>query len=196
MSEKILIQKILFGDKKAVSRLYRYYQPKLLKFVLRKVAKVEDAEEIVQDVFIDALDSLPFFQYKSSLFSWLCAIAKHNLADFYRKQKIKRIVFSRLPFLRKMADEALSPEFAYEKKQLQQKFYTTLQNLPEGFTRILRLKYIDRLSVTEIAKTLGVSYKAAESKLFRARLAFQQEFVQNHSDGQKTNQIFDSSRPA
>lgn len=191
MLEKTLIVKINRGDKKTINWFYNHYKPRLLKFVLRKIKRTEDAEEIVQDVFMDALDSLAFFKQNCSLFSWLCSIAKHNMADFYRKQKIKRIVFSKFPFLKKLADEALSPEFVLEKKQLQEKFYQSLAALPEGFSNILRLKYIDRLSVSEIADKLGLSYKAAESKLFRARTAFQKEFVKNNPNHQKHQSFFD-----
>lgn len=194
MQEKELIKKITNNDKKAINYFYQKYYSRLLNFVLRKINRQEDAEEIVQDVLMDALDSMPFFKGNSSLFSWVCGIAKHNIADFYRKQKIKRIVFSKLPWLKKIADEALSPEFAYEKKQLQKRFFKVLSALPEGFSQILRLKYIDSLSVSEIAQKLGLSYKAAESKLWRARVAFQKEYINDKASSQKNKQVFQFTR--
>jgi len=194
MQEKELITKIIAQDKKAIKYFYQKHYACLLNFVLRKIDKQEDAEEIVQDVLMDALDSMPFFKGNSSLFSWVCGIAKHNMADFYRKQKIKRIVFSKLPWLKKIADEALSPEFAYEKKQLQKRFFKVLSALPEGFSQILRLKYIDSLSVSEIAENLEISYKAAESKLFRARVAFREEYTNDESSSQKNKQVFQFTR--
>ena len=194
MLDQELRKQILVGDKKATRFFYQKYHLRLLNFVLRKIGKVEDAEEIVQNVFLDALDSLPFFKQKSSLSSWLCGIAKHEIADFYRKQKIRQIVFSKLPFLKKIADEALSPEFVLEKKEMQKRFYEVLKNLPEGFSQILRLKYIDSLSVSEIASQLNISYKAAESRLFRARLAYQKKFVQNSTVNQKNKQSLSFTR--
>lgn len=196
MQEKELISKLLQNDQRAVQYFYRLYQQRLLRFVMNKIQDEQDGEEITHDILIDALDSLPFFKGDSSLFSWLCGIARHNIADFYRRQKIKSIVFSVFPFLKKLTDEALSPEFALEKEELQNKFYATLQGLPEGFSQILRLKYIDGLTLAEIAEKLDITYKAAESKLFRARLAFQKEFVQNNTDCQKADQVFASFGPA
>ena len=191
MQESELINKLLEGKKKAFNAFYIFYQPRLLKFVMQKIADRKDAEEIVHDVLLDALDSLPFFRKESKLFSWICSIARHNIADFYRRKKIKKMVFSRFPFLKNLVTEALSPEFALEKKELQDRFYRTLKELPEGFGQILRLKYIDRLTVQEIADRFNTSYKAAESKLFRARIAFQKGFVQNNRDSQENRPPFD-----
>ena len=191
MDEKELIGKLLKNDQKAVRIFYRLYQPRLLRFILLKVNDGQDAEEVTHDILIDALDSLPFFKGNASLYSWMCGIARHNIVDYYRRQKIKSIVFSTFPFLKKLTDEALSPEFALEKEDLQSRFYAVLQSLPEGFSIILRLKYIDGLTLAEIAKELNITYKAAESKLFRARIAYQEKFVKNYPDCPSTDQILD-----
>ena len=112
MDEKELVSQILENDKKAVNIFYKTYQKRLLSFILRKVDNQKDAEEIWQDTFISGLDSLPLFSFRSSLFTWLCSIARHEIADFYQRKKIKTIVFSRFPFLKKIVDKALGPELA------------------------------------------------------------------------------------
>lgn len=190
MDDQKLIKEILNNNKKAISIFYKTYQARLLNFILRKVNNKKDAEEILQDTFLSALDNLPIFRGNSSLFTWLCSIARHETADFFRRKKIKTIVFSRIPFLKKIVSEALGPDLALQEKETKMKIFKTLRSLSEGYEEILRLKYIDDLSMAEIADQLKTTVKAVESKLFRARLAFQKEFVKNKEITQKDFKIF------
>ncbi len=150
---------------------------KLLKFVSRKVVDSQDAEDIVQESLIAIYDSLPLFAGKSSFFTWACAIAKHEICDFYRKKKIKQVVFSRLPFLKELVSEALGPELAYQELETKRKIVRTLKHLSEGYELILRLKYVEELSMRQIAQELNLTVKAVESRLTRARLAFQKVYA-------------------
>jgi len=163
----------------------REYRERLIKFVGRKVGSQEDIEEIVQETLIAALDSLPVFREECALFTWLCSIARHEIADFYRRRKIKQIVFSRLPFLKDLVCEALGPELAYQELEKKRKIVRTLKNLSEGYSQILRLKYIDGLSMKEIAQRLEITVKTVESRLTRARLAFQKVYVNEKSQRSK-----------
>ena len=150
---------------------------RLMKFVRQKVGDYQDVEEIVQETLLSAWDSLPLFKGRSKLFTWICGIARHEIADFYRKRKIKRIVFSKLPFLKELVDKALGPELAYQELETKRKILKTLKSLSEGYSQILRLKYIDELSMKQIARRLNISTKAVESRLSRARLAFRKEYA-------------------
>jgi RNA polymerase sigma-70 factor (ECF subfamily) len=184
MDEKKLIKKLLSRD----------YRKRLTKFVARKVRELEDVEEIVQDTLMSGLDSLPMFKGNSDLFTWLCSIARHETADFYRRQKIKRIVFSRLPFLEKLVSEALGPELAYQELETKRRIVNVWKKLSEGYAEILRLKYIDGLSMKVIAKKLGLTVKAVESKLFRARMAFQKEYEKSYQLPVTNCEFFEEDR--
>ena len=150
---------------------------RLVGFVSQKVGRHEDVEEIVQDTLLSAWDSLPVFKGKSKLFTWVCGIARHEIADFYRKRKIKQVVFSKLPFLRELVDKALGPELAYQELETKRKILKTLKTLSEGYSLVLRLKYVEGLSMKQIARRLNISTKAVESRLSRARSAFRKEYA-------------------
>ncbi len=167
-----LVKGVLKGDKSWLGKFQQKYRKRLFYFVLQKIDDPQDAEEVVQDTLVSAIYSLPSFLGKSSLWSWLCAIAKHEMADFYRKKRIKTIVFSRLPGLERIISEALSPELALEEKEMKQKIIHCFLELTEGYREILRLKYIEGLSVRQIARRGQKSVKAVEMHLRRARLAF------------------------
>ena len=151
---------------------------KLVNFIKRKIGDRQDVEDVVQDTMISILDSQPDFKGNSSLETWALGIAKHEISDFYRRKKIKQIVFSRLPFLKELVSEALGPELAYQEQETKKRIVKTLKNLSEGYHEILRLKYIDELSMKEIGGKLDLTVKAVESRLTRARLAFQKNYVQ------------------
>lgn len=171
-SEKNLVEKILKGDQKAINFFYKKYRASLFTFVSKKTRNRQDAEDIVQEALVSALNSLPNFKFKSSLFSWLCAIANHETADFYRREKIKTILFSKAPILEEIADQALGPEGKHLKKELKEEIKNVFKQLSEGYSQILRLKYIERLSMKAIARKLKTTVKAVESKLTRARKKF------------------------
>lgn len=147
---------------------------KIKQFIAFRVSDENEAEEILQDTLISACEALPSFRACSSLFSWLCGIAKHEISDFYRKKKIKTILFSHLPFLEKLASRALGPEEEVLETELKRKVKIALASLSEGYRVVLRLKYIEGYSVAQIAARLDLSLKAVESRLSRARLAFRE----------------------
>lgn len=158
---------------------------RLTRFIQLRTKTVEDAEEILQETLISSHESLPSFKGKSSFFVWLCGIAKHEIADYYRKQKIKTFLFSRLPFLEELADQALGPEEELIETELKVRVKEAMFLLTEGYRRILRLKYIEEKTVAQIAQKLGISVKAAESRLTRARVAFREVWVYQNEQKEK-----------
>lgn len=171
--ERELVSDLLQGSEEALREFYKTYSPRLSAFIRIKVSSSEDAEEILQDTLLSALDSLALFSERASFFSWLCSIARHEIADYYRKQKIKSIVFSRLPFIEGFVSRALEPDAAMMRREYERRVKQTLELILPHYREILELKYMDGLSVREIAGKLGMSFKACESALTRARRAFE-----------------------
>lgn len=184
-----LIKKALLGDKKAQEEIFRTYKERTFSFILQRVASLEDAEEILQETFISAYDALPFYSDRSSLLTWILGIAKHEIADFYRKKKIKTVVFSLFPSLENFVSRALGPEAILEEKELKIRIKKVLGLLGEGYQEILRLKYIRKFSVREIAQRLDETEKAIESRLTRARKAFARIYAAIE-DSQAGNRFF------
>lgn len=151
--------------------------PKLKKYIFSKVPDPKDAEEILQETLISAHESYAFFEGKSSFYTWLCGIANHEIADFYRRKKIKTLLFSRFPFLENIVSQALTPDEDFEKQELRKEVKKVLSCLKEGYSQILRLKYYQGFSMAEIAHRLKTTVKAVESRLSRARGAFRKNWV-------------------
>jgi RNA polymerase sigma-70 factor, ECF subfamily len=166
------------------------YTLPLFFYIHRKVDEKEDAWDLTQETLISASQSLPLYSGKSSFSAWLYGIARHEVADFYRKKKIKTILFSHMPFLEELAGQAFGPEEEIIEKELKMRVKEVLRDLSEGYSIILRLKYIDGESVGQIAQKLGLSYKTVESRLTRARVAFQKAWILNNDENHNDKESF------
>jgi RNA polymerase sigma-70 factor (ECF subfamily) len=166
------ISRVLAGDSKAVILFYKSYSPRILSYLSRKLPRTEDAQELTNDVFLEAIDSLALLREENNMSAWLYGIAHNKMVDFYRKKKIKSILLSQMPFLQIVANEMSQPEFQFEKNKIRDGIETALHEISEKYREILRLHYEEGLPIKEIAVILNLSFKAAESLLFRARQSF------------------------
>ena len=177
MGDRELIGKIIARDRRAVATFYRTYAPKLRRFIATKINDGRDGEEILQDTLFAFLEAIRDFQGKSNLQTFLYSICNHKIIDFYRRKKIRHVVFSKVPQLEALISPLLSPEDELDATLLKEKVAHVLSMLLPNYRRVLILKYFDHMSVGEISKRLSVSAKSAESQLFRARRAFVEVFL-------------------
>jgi len=164
-----------------MDEFYKKYFRLINGFVKRKIDDGDTAEELTNTILLSAWNSLPYYEGKSSQKNWIMGIAKHKIIDFYRKKKIKTVLFSALPTLEDIADKSIGPEGESLKNELKREIKEVLDELSGGYSKILRLKYVDGLRNTEIAKKLSQSYKAVEGKLARARLKFRQKYEEKNN---------------
>lgn len=167
-----LIDKIISGDSYAAVEFYKLYSPKILSYLSKKLPNNEDAQEITNDVFLEAIDSLSLLKNKNAIATWLYRIAHNKIVDFYRKRGIKSLLLSKMPFLEVVASEVNQPEFQYEKNKIRDKIELALHKLSTEYQKILRLHYEENFPVKDIAPIFNLSFKATESLLFRARQSF------------------------
>jgi RNA polymerase sigma-70 factor, ECF subfamily len=177
MDDTTLIDEILHRNRRALASFYHTYAPKLERFIISKVSSSADADEILQDTLYAFLESLRDYQGKSSIQTFLYAICNHKIIDFYRRKKITSLVFSRMPNLELLVSPLLEPEAAMDASLVREKIRNVLSLLGPIYRQILVLKYVEDVSVGEIAHKMSISFKSAESKLFRARKAFVELFL-------------------
>ena len=160
----------------ALDHLYREYRERLFRFVLAKVhGDTHVAEDIVQESFAAALQSLAGFRARSSAYTWLCSIAQHKIVDHYRKQPQADAETISLDLLAESLEDddhvSSSVERWLDAKETRDSVHHALRDLPAAYSDVLRYKYFDGLSVVEIGCEIGRSPKAVEGLLARARRA-------------------------
>lgn len=166
-----IVEELKIGKKGAATRFYREFAPKIRRYLSTRLPENE-IEEILQDTFLSAFDSIALYRGESSMSTWLIAIARHEVADFYRKRYVRVAVEKTSPLFDSMVSELMSPEFVWEKKKIEKRFFAAYHSLSEQYQEILSYKYELSMSVKEIAERMDLPFKAAESMLFRARSAF------------------------
>jgi len=165
INETLLVRRIINGNERALNFFYNHFYSPLNSYIGKKIANPEDAEEILQDTFMATLDALRDFSFKSALFTFICSIANHKIIDFYRRKKIKKIVFSQFVDIEPLLVELFGPEEALNVQILKEKIKETLEKLSPSYSLILKLKYVQGYSVLEIAKLLSVSFKSRKPAL-------------------------------
>lgn len=156
-----------------MEKLVKKYQKSIAGFVRQRIGDEDVVEELTQDILLAAYKAMPNFNGKCSEFSFICGIAKHKITDYYRKKKLKTILFSVDPVFEEIAEEALTPERDVLKEELKSEIRKTMKELRADYGKILRLKYVEDLRSSQIAKMMKLSVKAVESRLIRAKKQFQ-----------------------
>lgn len=176
-TDLFLVERILSRDERALAEFYTRYKGKLLLFIRRKVDKESDCEEILQDTLFAFIESLRDFHGKSSVKTFLYSICHHKVIDYYRRKKLRHIVFSQLPQLENLVSPLLQPEEVLDKTLIREKISRVFAEILPRYQEILTYKYVEGRSVEDIAKMLRLSFKSAESRLFRARKAFVETYA-------------------
>jgi RNA polymerase sigma-70 factor (ECF subfamily) len=176
MTDRDTVTKLLSGNHRELHHFYRQASLQLKRFFLSHTAEPEDCDELIQDTFLHFLDALPLFNYQSTLTTFMVSIAHHELADYWRKKYAKRLIRT-IPIVKNYI--APIQTSARTSLLLHRSLESTYQKLHPQSALLLRMKYEDALSVKEIAAKLGLSPKAVECGLYRARKAFQLSYKEN-----------------
>jgi RNA polymerase sigma-70 factor (ECF subfamily) len=184
--ERFLVARMLRGDEAAFTTFFDAHFAPLFRFALPRVGgDVDVAEEVVQTALCRAVRKLDTFRGEASLLTWLCTICRNEIATYFQKRKRTPPmldVTEDLPEIR-AALESLSARGTAEAEQRNETariVQVVLDRLPSHYADALEWKYLDGLSVTEIAERMHLGAKAAESVLTRARNAFRDGFATLH----------------
>ncbi len=183
MTESELVREMLAGKERAFNAFFADFFPRVYRFVLPRVqADVEAAKEVVQATLVKAIRNLGQFRGEAALFSWVCQIARHQIADYLRAERryADRVVpiderpevMAALESLAAPASD--QPQEKYSSEETRRLVQAVLDRLPGRYGDVLEWKYVEGRSVEEIGERLGVGHTAAQSLLARARTAFRE----------------------
>ncbi len=181
--DRALARRILGGDEEAFRELFDRFFPRLYRFALARLPRDPDAaRDVVQQTFCQAIEKLDTYRGEAALYTWFCQICRNVLADQYRRNDRlagRVVLLEDRPDARAIleslaASAADEPEAGALREQVHRIVEATLDALPGRYGEALEWKYIDGLSVREIAGRLSLGEKAAESLLTRARASFRE----------------------
>jgi len=159
-TDRDLADAVVAGAEDAFRDLYARHTPRVFQLI-RRLAGGEraDAEDILQDVWIQAVRALPHFRWEASFSTWLTGIAINQTRTWWRKKGAR--LFDSVEELPLVAREApLGQRLDLE---------SAISQLPDGRRAVLVLHDIEGLTHEEIADRLGVAVGTSKSQLFAAR---------------------------
>lgn len=180
-----LARRVLAGDRDAFDGFFRQHFPRLYRFVLLRVERDADAaQDLCQQVLERAIRRLAAFRGEASLLTWLCQIARHEIADYWEhcaRDRHRHLSYDQDDLLRHALESleveaSAAPEALREQSDLHLLVQSVLDHLPGRYGDALEWKYVEGLAGEEIAARLGLTAEAAHSMLARARRAFRVEF--------------------
>jgi RNA polymerase sigma-70 factor, ECF subfamily len=170
--ERGLRDAVVAGDEAAWRAWYGAEYAPLEAYVLWRAGGARDlADDVLQETWLTAVRRVRRFDPAAGSFhGWLCGIAANVLRNHVRSHRRRR-----------RRQEPLNGDLAQEypalaNRERAERIAAALAELPDRYEIVLRMKYLDRLSVAEIAATTGETEKAVESLLTRARAAFREAY--------------------
>lgn len=161
--ERILIERLVAGDKKAFDALYSLYAKHLLLFALQQVRCVEDAEDLVQDVFVSLWINRGNIRNRDSISALLFTSLKNKIANYHRKRINSQLYADYVAYMAERAKEAHTSDIEYDE------FYTQLKSmierLPETQRKVIKLSKFDGCSNLEIAEKIGINHQSVKNAL-------------------------------
>jgi RNA polymerase sigma-70 factor (ECF subfamily) len=182
--EGVLVQQAKNGDLSAFTTLLNRYERKIFRLARNITQNMEDAEDVVQDVFMKAFTHLDTFEGNSKFYTWLVRIAVNESLMKLRKRKSDRQVSLDEPVdtgeeevVREIAVWDNTPEQRFSQTELRQLLDNSVAELAPIYRTVFQLRDVDELSTEETAEALGLSVPAVKSRLLRARLQLREKLT-------------------
>lgn len=156
-------------SEQGMALLYRKYAPGLLTYVRMHISSEEDAEDLVVEVFLAAIENTRFTELSEKEKQlWLWRVTRNKVIDTYRRAKTRQNVTLDHVADGLFEDETAGPEYAALRQEDYLDLYAHLQSLPPLQQQILRMRFGQDLSCKEIATTLGKQENVVRVTLSRS----------------------------
>jgi RNA polymerase sigma factor (sigma-70 family) len=156
-----LIEDCRKGNKKAQFRLYDQYSKAMFNLAYRIMNNREDAEDILQEAFIECFRNIGSFRFESTFGAWLKKIVVNKCINEVRKKKVDLMFCETLPPVAAEENE----ELVYDTTEI----FKSIEKLPDGYRIILTLYLLEGYDHAEISQILGITESTSKSQYFRAK---------------------------
>jgi RNA polymerase sigma-70 factor, ECF subfamily len=168
--EASVIRQILLGRSDLQGDLIRPHLEILRRFVWTKMGNDPNVEDIVQQTVLKAFTHLRQFRFEACFGTWLIRIALNEVAQHWRKRLPNRLIgLEESNLALQITDPSESPLHAYERIQKATLLHRAIGNLPEKYRVVVRMRDLEQRSISEVAKSLGLSVGAVKSRHHRGR---------------------------
>ena len=189
MDEQILIEKLKQGDEAAFKEVVETWQNMVYNTALGILQNAEDAEDVAQEAFVQAYESIKTFKAESKFSTWLYRITTSKALDHLRRKKRKKR-FAYLQSLFGAEGEAIAekPDFhhpgvALDNKERAAVLFKAIDQLPENQKLAFTLHKLEGLSYHEISEVMKTSLSSVESLMHRAKTNLKKSLEKYYENG-------------
>jgi len=161
-----LVERCKRGDHLSYSELYQKYAKAMYNTSLRIVNHTADAEDVLQESFVDAFAAINSFAYKSTFGAWLKRIVINKSINALRKRKMEIIDIEKTTAVHLPDDESYDEE---EMKYKVEEIKKAVKDLPNGYRTVLSLHLFEGYDQEEIAEILQISHATVRTQYMRAK---------------------------
>jgi len=201
-AEAALLERILAGDTTAFAELMRRYNRRLYRVARSVLRDDTEAEDALQDAYLQAYRALPGFRSQSSLGTWLTRIVVNAALAHRRKAwRLAEVielsgesVMEEHPSPTQPPEASDHPERAALRAQTRRLVEAKIDGLPESFRTVFVLRALEELSVEETSDTLGIPEATVRSRYFRARAMLREALASEIDMAFEETFAFDGAR--
>lgn len=170
-----LIDEALAGDQSAFEKLMNKYYQHIFNLIYKMIFRKEDVEDLTQEAFIKAFNSLANFDRQFAFSTWLYKIATNNCIDYLRKKKLstfsidKEISTEDSDFKFEIPDTEFVPDNKIIEEQRKKIIDEAIENLPEKYKKVIVLRHKKEMEYEEIAEKLDLPLGTVKAHIFRGR---------------------------
>lgn len=168
-----LVNAILAGDSDAFARLHELYSRRIYRFAVKRLGDATEAEDVVQDVFLEVFRCLDSWEGRSALLTWMFGIAHHQLCRRFRKKSPIAVPIEQIEASPSIAPEPSSDRRVEASRVLEVCADALDEDVSPAQREIFDLYYGENHAIKEIARELGKSNQAVKISLFRTRRALE-----------------------
>jgi RNA polymerase sigma-70 factor, ECF subfamily len=187
------LEKLRAGDREEFARLVDAYSPRIYRLGLRMLGSVQDAEEVLQNTFLNAMLSIASFEGRSSVETWLYRIAANEALMLIRKQRPEVSMDAEVEpgeageaKPRDFADWSALPEDQLLDAEGRRLLDQSIQRLPDALRLVFVLRDLQGLSIKETAEALGLTEVNVKTRLLRARMRLREDLAAYHAERVKS----------
>lgn len=168
-----MVDKARDGDRMAFNQLADQFQKQIYQMVYYRTNSRMDAEDITQDVFLQAYKNIRHLKSSAVFRSWLFRIAVNRVRDFYRKKKFKSLFgFVSMDQETFQETEEMAVDPAAEQTLQRRDFWRQIEQMLASLSRMERevflLRFFDQLTLKEMGDALGKNQSTIKTHLYRA----------------------------
>jgi RNA polymerase sigma-70 factor (ECF subfamily) len=171
------LSKLQAGDRAEIARLVDAYSANIYRLALKMLANTQDAEDVLQNTFLKAIQALPNFEGRSSLSTWLYRIAVNEALMTLRRRKPEITLTYKADeaesgelHLNELQDWCCLPEKDLMSAEAQNYLDKAIQQLSDKLRIVFILRDIEKLSISETSEALNLPETTVKARLLRARL--------------------------